>query len=192
MPQLLPSICALIGTIPIGFGVNAFLRPDNALSFFNGASLPTINANLVQALLMIYAARDIFMGIAIYATAYYGSRRALGWVMLAAGFNAFIDGLAVKTYLGGGECKCDCCLLYMEADRQICSAPNMQQEEELLTMCTRGPLGICAHTRTDWLVPSHSVIRGGNQKRGRKRPHNILAAMNRCQHCFSVLPVLPM
>ena len=105
MPQVLPSICALIGTIPIGFGINAFLRPDNALSFFNGASLPTINANLVQALVMIYAARDIFMGIAIYATAFYGSRRALGWVMLAGGFNAFIDGLAMQTYMGGGECE---------------------------------------------------------------------------------------
>jgi hypothetical protein len=116
MPQLLPSICALIGTIPIGFGVNAFLRPDNALSFFNGASMPVVNANLVQALVMIYAARDVFMGIAIYATAYYGSRRALGWVMLAGGFNAFIDGLAAQTYLGGGECEYFCAQV-------VCSLP---------------------------------------------------------------------
>lgn len=103
MPSVLPSISSLFGAIPIGFGINAFLRPDNAVTFFNNSSMPTINADLVQALIMIYGARDIFMGIAIWATAYYGSRRALGWTLLAGGFNAFIDGLAMQKFLGGGE-----------------------------------------------------------------------------------------
>jgi len=103
MPAIIPTICTMMGTIFVGFGINAFLRPENAVTFFNGASMPTINSDLIHALVMIYAARDIFMGVAIYATAYYGSRRALGWTMLAGGFNAFIDGLAVKTYMGGGE-----------------------------------------------------------------------------------------
>jgi hypothetical protein len=100
MPPLLHSICALIGTIPIGFGINAFLRPENAITFFNNATMPTVHANIVQALIMIYAARDIFMGVAIYATAFYGSRKALGICMLAGGLNAVIDGVAMKTYMG--------------------------------------------------------------------------------------------
>jgi hypothetical protein len=103
MPQVLTTISGLIGTIPLGFGINALIRPEHAITFFNNSSMPTANRSFVDALLMIYAIRDIFMGIAIYATAYYGSKRALGWIMLAGCACAVVDGLASKMYLGGGE-----------------------------------------------------------------------------------------
>jgi hypothetical protein len=99
---MLTSVSAIIGTIPLGFGVNALIRPEHAITFFNNSSYPTINRELVAALLMIYGIRDIFMGIAIYATAYYGSRRALGWIMLAGAACAGVDGLASQVHLGGG------------------------------------------------------------------------------------------
>jgi hypothetical protein len=103
MPQILPSAAAFVGTIPIGFGINALIRPEHAITFFNNSSVPTANRQLVEALLMIYGIRDIFMGVAIYATAYFGSKKALGWIMLAGFACVVVDGLASKLYLGGGE-----------------------------------------------------------------------------------------
>lgn len=132
MPPLLHIICALIGTIPIGFGINAFLRPDNALSFFNNATMPLVHADIIRALLMIYAARDIFMGVAIYATAFYGSRKALGFVMITGGFNAFIDGLAMQLHMGGGG-------MYTQT--------RTPDSRAMLMMNRVGSLGLCACPR---------------------------------------------
>ncbi|KIW03527.1 uncharacterized protein PV09_05288 [Verruconis gallopava] len=103
MLSALSYVCALVGTIPLGFGINAFIRPEHALSFFNNSSMPTENHELVSALLMVYGIRDIFMGISIYATAFFGNRRAMGLVMIAGFACAMVDGYASKTFLGGGE-----------------------------------------------------------------------------------------
>lgn len=91
---ILPLIAASLGTICISFGINAILRPEQALSFFE-FDYPAIEAeqNLVDNLLTVYGIRDIFMGIAIYATAWCGSRRALGWILLAVGAVAVGDGV---------------------------------------------------------------------------------------------------
>lgn len=93
----------VFGTIFIGFGVNAIVRPQNALSFFE-MDMPTRASDraLVEALLMVYGARDVFMGLAIYATAAAGARRACGWILLAASLVAFVDGL-VCWQAGKGE-----------------------------------------------------------------------------------------
>lgn len=87
-------IAATLGTISVSFGINAILRPEHALSFFE-FDYPTIEAqqNLVNNLLIVYGIRDIFMGFAIYATAWCGSRRALGWIILAMGAVAVGDGV---------------------------------------------------------------------------------------------------
>ena len=81
-------------TIFIGFGVNAILRPDNALTFFEWEA-PTAASDkiLVENLMVVYGVRDIFMGLAMYATAYFGSRKALGWVLIAGSGVAFADGV---------------------------------------------------------------------------------------------------
>ena len=81
-------------TIFIGFGVNAILRPDNALTFFEWEA-PTAASDkiLVENLMVVYGVRDIFMGLVMYATAYFGSRKALGWVLIAGSGVAFADGV---------------------------------------------------------------------------------------------------
>jgi hypothetical protein len=51
---------AIAGAIlPIGFGINAILRPDDALTFFKWEA-PTSGS-----------ARDIFLGVVIYIAAHF-------------------------------------------------------------------------------------------------------------------------
>ncbi|RAL15224.1 DUF4267 domain-containing protein [Aspergillus homomorphus CBS 101889] len=89
----LPRIANAFGTIFIGFGLNALLRPEHALTFFEWA-LPTSlpERQLVTSLIHIYGVRDIFMGLAIYAAAFYGTRQSLGWTLVASSAVAFADG----------------------------------------------------------------------------------------------------
>ncbi|KAH8433959.1 DUF4267 domain-containing protein [Aspergillus melleus] len=82
-----------LATTCIGFGINAILRPDNALTFFewDAPTSPT-EKRIVDDLLAVYGTRDIFMGLAVYSAAYFGSRKALGWILIAIGGVAFGDG----------------------------------------------------------------------------------------------------
>ena len=94
---------SVFATIFIGFGINAMLRPINALEFFEfRAPVSASDKRLVDNLMVIYGARDIFMGLAIYSAAYFGDRRALGWILVAGGGVAFVDG-AVCWGQGKGE-----------------------------------------------------------------------------------------
>jgi uncharacterized membrane protein len=90
-PLLLASTA--IGTMCVGFGVNAILRPAHALSFFE-LEYPSegVQRGVVDNLMVVYGARDIFMGLAAYIAAYWGSRRVVGGIMLATSLVAFVDG----------------------------------------------------------------------------------------------------
>jgi len=81
-------------TITIGFGINALLRPDNALTFFEWEAPTSASAKiLVHNLMFIYGVRDIFMGVVIYIATYFGDRKTLGWILIATSGVAFADGL---------------------------------------------------------------------------------------------------
>ena len=95
----------VFATIFIGFGINAILRPKSGLSFFE-LPYPTFSPaqkQLADALLAVYGVRDIFMGLAMYAVAYCGDRKTLGFVVLAAAAVAFADGAVCKVMVGQGE-----------------------------------------------------------------------------------------
>lgn len=101
---LLGFAATLFATIFVGFGINAILRPQNALTFFEFEP-PTLPATkqLVDSLMVIYGARDVFMGLAIYAAIYFGSRKALGSILLAASGVAFVDGAVCWAQVGRGQ-----------------------------------------------------------------------------------------
>jgi hypothetical protein len=94
----------IFATIFVGFGINGILRPRNALEFF-GFEAPSSAADkkLVDNLMVIYGARDIFMGLAIYSAAYFGDRKALGWILIAGTGVAFVDGTVCRAQVGKGE-----------------------------------------------------------------------------------------
>lgn len=87
----------------MGFGINAILRPDQALTFFEFEP-PTGSADhkMVNSLMVVYGVRDIFMGFAIYTAGNCGTRRALGWTLIAASAVAFADGAVCWTH-GAGQ-----------------------------------------------------------------------------------------
>ena len=102
-PYLLTA-ARVFATISAGFGFNAILHPQFALTFF-AFDYPTSAAdkNVVDGLLVVYGARDIFMGMAMYAAAYMGDRKTLGCLLIFGSAVAFIDGMVCKNFAGAGE-----------------------------------------------------------------------------------------
>ncbi|KAF2468515.1 putative integral membrane protein [Lindgomyces ingoldianus] len=100
----------VFATIFVGFGINAILRPAHALTFFELVMSPSISAadqNLIEAMTVIYGARDIFIGCAIYVAAFFGKgksgEKVLGWILLATAAQAVVDGVVCKWMVGDGE-----------------------------------------------------------------------------------------
>ncbi|KAF3483140.1 uncharacterized protein GIQ15_02464 [Arthroderma uncinatum] len=93
----------VFATMCVRFGINAILRPDHGVSFFE-LSPPTSGPErtLFNSLMAVYGVRDVFMGLAIYATACLGERKALGWILLGVSGVAFADGV-VCAVNGAGE-----------------------------------------------------------------------------------------
>ncbi|GMF96935.1 unnamed protein product [Aspergillus oryzae] len=81
------------GTIILGFGINALIRPDHALTFFEWTP-PTVTADrqLVNSLMYVYGVRDIYMGLSVYVASIFGTPESLGWTLLAFSAVAFADG----------------------------------------------------------------------------------------------------
>ncbi|KUL83843.1 hypothetical protein ZTR_06579 [Talaromyces verruculosus] len=93
----------IFGAVFTGFGINCVVRPDHALSFFYFEDLRVPgDQQLVDYLMIVYGARDIFMGVALWITLYFGSRKALGGTMIACGAIAIVDGIVCKMH-GFGE-----------------------------------------------------------------------------------------
>ena len=94
----------VFATIFVGFGINAIIRPQNALEFFEfQAPASALDRRVVDGLMVIYGARDIFMGLAMYSAACFGDRRSLGWILIAASAVAFVDGAVCRVQVGKGE-----------------------------------------------------------------------------------------
>ncbi|KAK8128779.1 hypothetical protein PG984_009887 [Apiospora sp. TS-2023a] len=82
----------VFATIFTGFGLNAFIRPGHALTFFDP------DRRVVDSLMYAYGARDVFMGVAIYAAALAGTKKSLAVTLIAASGVAFVDGAACFAY----------------------------------------------------------------------------------------------
>jgi Domain of unknown function (DUF4267) len=100
-PLLLAA--TVFGTIFLGFGINALLRPSHALTFFEVHLTPEDLSSLITGAVIVYGIRDIFMGLAILFPAYFRARKVLGWILMAAAAVAVGDGVVCKVYVGSGE-----------------------------------------------------------------------------------------
>ena len=110
----LELVAGFYATIFVSFGILWFINPQMALSFFElqypqsaskGSAADALSnaKKTMDAISIAYGVRDIFMGVAIYAVAIYGTRQALGWIVIAAGSVAFTDGAICKFMIGKGE-----------------------------------------------------------------------------------------
>ncbi|KAF2191554.1 hypothetical protein K469DRAFT_720609 [Zopfia rhizophila CBS 207.26] len=95
---------SVFATIWLCFGINGILRPRSALEVFEfDPPASTADKKLVDNLMVLYGARDVFMGLAVYATAFFGSRKALGMILLAGSGVAFVDGAVCIAQIGTGQ-----------------------------------------------------------------------------------------
>ncbi|KAK0741927.1 hypothetical protein B0T21DRAFT_360368 [Apiosordaria backusii] len=87
----------------VGFGINAIVRPEHALTFFEWTPPTNVaDAEMVNSLTAVYGVRDVFMGAALYSAAIWGTKKSLGWTLIAASAVAFADGYICYTH-GQGQ-----------------------------------------------------------------------------------------
>ena len=90
---ILTILSHAFATLFVGFGINAMIRPANALTFFEWhPPIQTADLKVLEGLLAVYGVRDIFMGFALYAEGTWGTKKSLGWTLMAASAVAFADG----------------------------------------------------------------------------------------------------
>ncbi|KAK0624551.1 hypothetical protein B0T17DRAFT_492675 [Bombardia bombarda] len=100
----LTVVASVFATIWVAAGINGMVNPKGALAVFEFDPPASISdQKLVDNLMIIYGARDIFMGLAIYATAFFGSRTAMGWILLSGSAVAFVDGAVSLAQIGRGQ-----------------------------------------------------------------------------------------
>ncbi|PTU18983.1 hypothetical protein P175DRAFT_0518370 [Aspergillus ochraceoroseus IBT 24754] len=92
-------IARALSILPIAFGINAFLRPAHALSFFHfDPPASEADRKMVDSLMAVYGARDIFMGLALFSAASLGSRKTLGCTLISTSAVAMVDGLVCYSH----------------------------------------------------------------------------------------------
>ncbi|KAK3051705.1 hypothetical protein LTR09_007005 [Extremus antarcticus] len=102
--QYLRIATTIFATIFVGMGISVFQDPSITLGFFElPYSAVAAQNQLISVLLAVYAVRDVFVGLAIYVAAYFGDKRTLGWMTIAAGAVAAGDGAICKVMVGKGE-----------------------------------------------------------------------------------------
>ncbi|SMR43202.1 unnamed protein product [Zymoseptoria tritici ST99CH_3D1] len=102
--QTMRTIAYTFAVVLTGFGINAMSNPVSALSFFE-LEYPSLASErkVVDVLLLVYGARDIFMGFMLFVTAFFGSPKATGWTFIGCGAMAAVDGVVCKYVVGAGE-----------------------------------------------------------------------------------------
>ncbi|KAH6642676.1 hypothetical protein C7974DRAFT_431075 [Boeremia exigua] len=90
----LPYISTFFGTICLGFGITYMLYPRIGYSLYGFTSSPTnaLDWAVMERVMVLYGAKDVFIAAAIYSSTWFGTRRSAGLIMLAAGFCAGVDG----------------------------------------------------------------------------------------------------
>ncbi|CAO2648365.1 Nn.00g076320.m01.CDS01 [Neocucurbitaria sp. VM-36] len=91
MPNLsihpaLPYLSSFFGTIFLGFGVTYILYPQTGYSLYGFSSSPTTPADwaVMERVMILYGAKDLFLGAAILASTWYGTRKSAGLILMAA------------------------------------------------------------------------------------------------------------
>lgn len=101
---LLTILATAFGAISLGFGINSILNPMSEISFFELQDLAaTADPILIEALMIAFGAKLIRAALAVFAAAFYGSRKALGCVLIAGGGVAGLDGWVCLNFVGKGE-----------------------------------------------------------------------------------------
>lgn len=105
-PPFLHYSSLLLGTIVFGFGLHYTLFPRSAFHNFGFAAPSYLSSTtsselaLLDNIMILFGAKDLFVGISIWAAALSGNRKVTGINVLALGLCAALDGWVVKRSKG--------------------------------------------------------------------------------------------
>lgn len=68
----------IFAAIFIGFGINAIVRPESEIEFFEFQCMASkADKNLIDGLMVAFGVRGIFIGVAIYCAAFFENRKSV-------------------------------------------------------------------------------------------------------------------
>jgi hypothetical protein len=103
-PALL-YLSTFFSIIFLGFGATYMLYPRVGYSLYGFSNTPS-NASEwtnMENVMVLYGAKDLFIGTAIFASTWFGTRKSAGMILIAGGACAGVDGWVVKGEAGTGE-----------------------------------------------------------------------------------------
>jgi hypothetical protein len=103
-PALLYASTAF-SCILFGFGVTYMFYPRIGYSLYGFSASPSSTSEwaVMERIMVLYGAKDLFMGTAIFASTWFGTRKSAGMILIAGGLCAGVDGVVVKNEAGTGE-----------------------------------------------------------------------------------------
>lgn len=95
-------IASFFGTVFFGFGITYMLYPRIGYSLYGFSSNPSneLEWKMMERIMVLYGAKDIFMAAAIFASTWTGTRRSAGLILMAGGVCAGVDGFVVQQEAG--------------------------------------------------------------------------------------------
>jgi hypothetical protein len=102
---VLPYISSFFGAIFLGFGITYILYPQTGYSLYGFVSAPKSTSEwaIMERIMVLYGAKDVFMAVAIIASTWFGTRKSAGLILMAGGACAGVDGWIVKSEAGTNE-----------------------------------------------------------------------------------------
>jgi len=100
------TIANIFASTSIGFGLNAILRPIPALAMFGELEYKPaspLDKKVIDTLMLVYGVRNLYMGLAVFAAAYYNHAQMLGWLLIAGSAIGFADGAICRKVIGHGQ-----------------------------------------------------------------------------------------
>jgi hypothetical protein len=88
----------------LAIGLTYMVSPRAGYSLYGFTSSPTTPGDwkIMERIMVLYGAKDVFVSVAIFASTWFGTRRSAGLVLIAAGACAGADGYVVQREAGIG------------------------------------------------------------------------------------------
>ncbi|KAF2028613.1 hypothetical protein EK21DRAFT_38014, partial [Setomelanomma holmii] len=82
---ILPIISSFFGIVCLGFGITYMLYPQIGYSLYGFSSAPKSSSEwkIMERIMILYGAKDVFIAAAIFASTWFGTRRSAGLILIA-------------------------------------------------------------------------------------------------------------
>lgn len=99
------ALPTFFSTIFLGFGLTYMLYPQTGYSLYGFSNAPSNPQEwaVMERVMVLYGAKDIFIAAAIFASTWFGTRKSAGLILIAGGACAGMDGWVVRGEAGTGE-----------------------------------------------------------------------------------------